>query len=225
MSDNGYQIKVDDLILFFRHGEQGRKPGEQEVVVNRLIPHDFYTKPELRVPDAGVLPEWRDAVLSEPKVGNYAGRQAETRPARDGQPDESYCVVNLARLAPPNGPEEGAARRSAPHASGAFTPAAGDLVVFPPENPAECYRVPREMYVSQCRQLDNDDIPDLEYMVSDEGVVLANVPKPTPEGCTCILLNLVSLRSRMLRGPANRELSKHEHARELGAALRAGHKR
>jgi len=99
---------------------------------------------------------------------------------------------------------------------------AGDLVVFPPENADACFRVPRAVYEDEslCPTLPPHDIPDLEFMATDEGVVIANVPKVTPQGCTCILLSLVSLRSEML---GDKKHNKSEHAQRMPEAIQRGH--
>jgi hypothetical protein len=102
------------------------------------------------------------------------------------------------------------------------------LVVFPPEDPSACFLVPRKVYEEcheNCRELPANVIPDLEFMVREEGVVLANVPKVTPQGCTCIPLSLVGLRSGMLKGPDNVAFStKLEHAHHMHKPMSRGHK-
>lgn len=204
MSDNGYSIEVDDLILFFR----GKNEDDQETIVNRLIPHSTYTNEKRRLAADQIQPGWQDTVLADPPV-----------PRQDNQ---HYYVANLARLVPPEENRKPAAASAA--VGGPFTAAPGDLFVFPPEDPKSCYRVPREVYEKcqeNCREIPARDIPDLEFMVREEGVVLANVPKVTPTGCTCIPLSLVSLRSGMLKGHPN----KTEHARHMHEPLARGHKR
>jgi len=172
---NDDRIALDDLILFFR----GPGEDDNETIVNRWIPHSFYTKEERRVV---VKPGWKDAVLSEPSTGN------QTQP---------YYVANLARLVPPDEPSPSTTPTgTVPQVN----PGPGDLVVFPPEDPNSCFRVTRADYVDNCEALPPTDIPDLEFMAREEGVVLACLPKVTPEGCTCILLNLLSLRSGALGG-------------------------
>ncbi len=208
MSNQEYDISVDDLILFFRRvGSDGT-----ETIVNRLIPHETYTAKELQVPEAQVDAAWKDAVVSEPGV--------------EGHEDQHYYVANLARLIMPD-PPAGARNKNAvklPANAGHSALASEDLVVFPPEGTQSCFRIPREVY-EECVELPASDIPDLEFMASEEGVVLANVPKVTPQGCSCILLNLVSLRSGMLGDKKN---TKSVHAKHMPEAFhlgRAPHKR
>ncbi len=202
MSDQENDISVDDLILFFRRvGPDGK-----ETIVNRLIPHETYTAKELEVPPAQVVPAWKDAVVSEPGI--------------QGHEDQRYYVANLARLIQPDSPA-GERKHNAvklPANAGRSTLASEDLVVFPPEGTDSCFRVPREVYEA-CPELPASDIPDLEFMASDEGVVLANVPKITPQGCTCILLSLVSLRLGML---GNKKHTKSEHAKRMPEAFHLG---
>jgi hypothetical protein len=182
MSDNNYDIKVDDLILFFRARDNDNK----EVVVNRLISHRVYTDADRKI---SIDPSWKDVVLSEPCV-----------PESD---DQRFYVVNLARLVPPGDGPVGDVKELPPDfwsdAAECGTFAEGDLVVFPPEDPESCFHLPRTVVNEKCPELPSRDISDLEFMASEEGAVLANVPKPVPQGCTCILLSLVSLRSGMLK--------------------------
>ncbi len=208
MSDNEYDIRVDDLILFFRRvGPDGK-----EIILNRLIPHETYTADQLKVPEAQVAPAWKDAVVSEPGI--------------KGHEDQHYYVANLARLIMPD-PPAGKRKQNAvklPTNAGRSSLASEDLVVFPPEGTDSCFRVPREVYEA-CPELPANDIPDLEFMASEEGVVLANVPKVTPQGCSCVLLSLVSLRSGML---GDKKHNKSEHAKRMPEAFHLGrtpHKR
>jgi len=210
MSDEG-RIALDDLILFFKRPDAGKN----EVIVNRWIPHDFYTAEERRVE---VKPEWQDAVLSEPSTG---------------APGQHYYVANLARLTPPD--EKRAAKQG--QAKPRVELGSEDLVVFPPEDPNSCYRVSRADYEEKCKPLPPVEIPDLEFMAREEGVVLANVPKVTPQGCTCILLSLVGLRSGTLKKPLGADekrpakgdeerpvLDKTEQAKHMHERMRLGHK-
>ncbi len=172
MSDDE-KIGLDDLILFFR----GPKIGDEETIVNRWIPHSFYTDPQRKV---ALKPGWKEAVFSEPTAASQA---------------KPYYVANLARLVPPDELQP-VTKAAAP--AKAVDPQPDDLIVFPPEDPESCFLVKRSEYNDQCQELPDADIPDLEFMAREEGVLLACLPKVTPEGCTCILLNLVSLRSGML---------------------------
>jgi len=208
MSNNDYSIEVDDLILFFR----GVNKDNEEMIVNRLIPHDTYTNEKRRIPEKEIREGWRDSVLADPKVSD--------------KHDQHFYVANLSRLSPPDENRKPAGAHRAPPAPVKFAP--GDLVVFPPEDPAACYLVPRAVYEGcqeNCRELPANIVPDLEFMVREEGVVLANVPKITPQGCTCIPLSLVGLRSGMLKGPENKGFaSKNEHVHQMHKAMSRGHK-
>jgi hypothetical protein len=205
MSDQAPDIRIDDLILFFRKlGADGT-----EAIVNCLISHETYTADQLKVPDDEIQPAWKDAVVSEPNTGD-AGK--------------AFFVANLSRLVPPDDLSVKRKRTevSLP-ASVAKSPIGeGDLVVFPPENAEACFRVPRSLYENEkvCPALSKDDIPDLEFMATQEGVVLANVPKITPQGCTCILLSLVSLRSGML---GDKKHDKSVHAKHMSEAIHRGY--
>jgi hypothetical protein len=224
MSDNGYKIRVDDLILFFRDFDHARK---EETIVNRLVPHKVYTA---AVRKTRMLDSWKDVVLSEPSV--------------PGQDDEHYYVANLERLPLPDGepPED---PEPLPHDfwSGAEKPgvfASGDLVVVPPDEPQSWFHIPRTTIYEKCRQLPARDVSDIEFMASEEGVVLANIPKVVPQGCTCILLSLVGLRSGMLKESVLRaaepktivvrghdtkqHADKSRHAEVMPEAIRRGHR-
>ena len=205
MSDQAPDIRIDDLILFFRQLE---KDGT-ETIVNRLISHETYTADQLKVPDNEIQPAWKDAVVSEPNTGDA------------GKP---YFVANLSRLVLPNDPNVKRKRTdvSLPLAAAKSPIGEGDLLIFPPENAEVCFRVPRALYVDEkvCPPLSEDDIPDLDFMATQEGVVLANVPKITPQGCTCILLSLVSLRSGML---GDKKHDKTVHAKHMSEAIQRGY--
>jgi hypothetical protein len=205
MSDQAPDIRIDDLILFFRQmGSDGK-----EIVANRLISHDTYTADQLKVPDDEIQPAWKDAVVSEPSTSD-AGK--------------SFVVANLSRLVPPDDLSVKRKRKQvAVPASVTKSPiGAGDLLLFPPENAEVCFRVPRSLYEDEqvCPSLSKDDIPDLDFMATQEGVVLANVPKITPQGCTCILLSLVSLRSGML---GDKKADKSAHAKHMSEAMQRGY--
>ncbi len=195
MRDND-KIELDDLILFFR----GLDDHDNETIVNRWIPHDYYTNEARRV---AVKPGWQDAVLSEPSLGKQG---------------KHYYVANLARLVPPDETRAAKKSRAKAPAHSKSEPGPGDLIVFPPEDPDSCFQVTRAEY-EECQALSPTEIPDLEFMAREEGAVLANVPKVTPQGCTCILLSLVSLRSGMLKGYEN----KTDHAHRVRDAIHRGH--
>lgn len=204
MSEHDYSIQVDDLILFFKD--------KNETIVNRLISHQIYTADALRIPKDKIEPSWKYAVVSEP-------------PLKEDD-KKHYHVANLSKLVMPDEAERKLPRKptTIPPGTGASALGPDDIVVFPPENPDECFRVPREVYEDEsiCPSLPERDIPDLEFMATEEGVVLANVPKVTPQGCSCVLLSLVGLRSEMLGDQAR---TKTVYAHHLQSAMRARHKR
>jgi len=199
MSQDDYTIRVDDLILFFKD--------KNETIVNRLISHQTYTAEELRIPKQNIKQGWKDAVLSEPGIGNNGNH---------------YHVANLAKLVMPDTPERATHKNpvALPSGTGAADLAPEDIVVIPPENPDECFRVPRAIYENEtiCPALPEREIPDLEFMATEEGVVFANIPKITPQGCSCVLLSLIGLRSEMLGGPG---LTKTPYAKYVQNAMRA----
>jgi hypothetical protein len=208
MKNDDFSIKVDDLILFFR----GKDKENQETIVNRLIPHSTYTNEKRRLPEDKIEKGWRDSVLSDPSVSD--------------KNDQHFYVANLSRLVPPDQSRKPSGAHHGLAESVKF--GQGDLLVFPPEDPEACFLVPRKVYEDceeNCRELPANVIPDLEFMVRDEGVVLANVPKVTPDGCTCIPLSLVGLRSGMLKGPDDKGFaSKLEHAHNMHKPMSRGHK-
>jgi hypothetical protein len=222
MSKNGIDIRVDDLILFFR------AEGKEDAVVNRLIPHNVYTAEERRIDE--VDDKWKDVVLSEPSL-----------PGNNGA---SYHVANLARLQLLDAAPKADLR---PLPSGLWdgaTPVGqfkdGDLVIYPPDQPQAWFHIPRTT-VEKCDPVPASQVSDLDFMASEEGAVLANVPKVTPQGCTCILLSLVGLRSGMLQQAvvksgetktistkghdAKQLVDKTAHAKLMPDALRRGHQK
>ena len=109
----------------------------------------------------------------------------------------------------------------------------GDLVVYPPDQPQAWFHVPRTI-IEQCEEVPASQVADLEFMATEEGAVLANVPKVTPQGCTCVLLSLVGLRTGMLQQSAvksgesktlKQPVDKTEHAKLMHAALQRGHQK
>ena len=203
MSDNQYDIRIDDLILFFRRTEKG----EKEKIVNRLIPRETYTAEQLKIPKGKVESFWKSTVLADPTVNNHQ--------------DQHYYVANLSRLILPDQPDKEREQITVaiPPNAGHADLESGDLVVFPFDNSDSCFRVPREVYENECPELPASDIPDLEFMASEEGVALANVPKVTPQGCSCVLLSLVSLRSGML---GDKKGHKSDHAKHMTEAIKRG---
>jgi hypothetical protein len=202
MSDNDYSIRVDDLILFFKD--------KNETIVNRLISRQIYTAKELKIPKGNIKEYWKDAVLSEPGIGP------------DG---EHYHVANLAKLVMQDSPELATHKNpvALPPGTGAADLAPEDIVVIPPESPDEYFRVPRDIYENEtiCPALPEREIPDLEFMATEEGVVFANIPKITPQGCSCVLLSLIGLRSEMLGDPGR---TKTQYAKHVQNVMRAKHK-
>jgi hypothetical protein len=57
---------------------------------------------------------------------------------------------------------------------------------------------------------------DLDYMIIEEGVIFANVPKPELTGITCVLLGLSNLKSSPAPPP-----QKEEDAMDKGDIARA----
>lgn len=197
MSDNEYSIRVDDLIVFFKD--------KNDAVVNRLISHQVYTAPELKIPKEKIKDGWKDAVVSEPSLGG----------------GQHYHVANLSKLVMPDAPVQPQGPPvSLPTGTGAAALAPEDIVVIPPENPNECFLVPRKIYEDEtlCPALSEDDIPDLEFMATEEGVVLANIPKITPQGCSCMLLSMLGLRFEMLGGESR---TKTAYAKHVQGVIRA----
>jgi hypothetical protein len=173
-----YTAQVDDLVLFFRD--------DQGTLGIRLVPHDVYTEPRLAVDLAKIAPGYAGSLLSElaaPKGG-------------------FFYVANLSRLLDPGEPAfrnpalaEHAHAVALAESNGA--PGDGDLVVVPYDQPDSGYLVSRSVY-QDCPVLTNVDIPDVTSMALNDGVILANIPKTPPNGITCYLLSLVSLRSGAL---------------------------
>jgi hypothetical protein len=209
-ANNGYEIELDDLVLFFRKKTEKGK----EVIVNRLIPHSLYTQRERLV---SPQPGWKETVLANPLVG----KSSKTK-TKDDSSEPHYYVANLSRLLPPG---VNPARKARSHAATApkkpSNLSEGDLVVFPPEDPDSCYLVPRAYYEEHCKMLHPWDISDLTFMACEEGAVLANVPKVTPQGCTCMLLSLVTLRSGAITDKSYKD--KTLHATKMNGHFSDGH--
>jgi len=222
MSKDGIDIRIDDLILFFRAG------GKEEAIVNRLIPHNVYAAESRKITSAD--DKWKDVVLSEPSVS--------------GNDDSHYYVANLARLQLPDA--EPKDPKPLPDdfwkdASPIGQYEEGDLVIYPPDQPQAWFHIPRKIIDEKCEQLPASDVSDLEFMAAEEGAVLANVPKVTPQGCTCILLSLVGLRSGMLKQSVVKSgesktitIKEHDtkqyadktgHAKVMHDALQRGHQK
>jgi hypothetical protein len=177
--------RVDDLALFFTNDS-----GHADAV---WITREDYTQEKNRI--APLPSEWKNGVFLESTSSKAA----------------VYYVLNLARLLPPGiapkpkGTEAGTAPATR---SGSGTPAASpqpgdkDLVVIPSDEPDAAYVVPRSLYQG-CLPLDRNSpqASDLVFMVFNQGILLANLPKPTNNnGWTCNLLSLLSLRSAAQNG-------------------------
>lgn len=183
--------RVDDIALFFSEHEKTNK---------RWLPHSVYADPDFKL---GSMQEyWRDAVFL---------KQASAGPGSD-----SFYVANLSNLGDPGMPPQPSNEakttlrtrgsedtKDSPsqdrwkRSPEPVTPKAGDLVVIPWSDPDNAYLVPKERYLdeTQCPPISDTSGADLRFMAITEGVVLANLPKTDPQGMTCYLLNLLSLRS------------------------------
>jgi hypothetical protein len=172
--------QVDDLALFFTNDS-----GHADAV---WITREDYTQGKNRVDP--VPSEWKNGVFLE----NTSSKESV------------YYVLNLARLLPPGvapqpkSAQAGsavAARSRAGTRAASAQPGDKDLVVIPFDQPDAAYVVPRSLY-QNCPPLDKDSpqASDLVFMVFNQGILLANLPKPTNNnGWTCNLLSLLSLRS------------------------------
>jgi hypothetical protein len=205
MSD--YEAHVDDIALFF--ALNARESTE------RWVPHSVYADPEFLVENP-IPPQWKGSVFSQ-------------QPCAGGAPDDYWYLVNLSLLLEPGvSVESQTQRKAAVHAATGrekktnVTPKKGDLVVVPWDAPDQAFLVPRTRYEDEevCPPLKSPSVSDLVYAAIDEGVVLANLPRPASlVGATCYLLSLLSLKSGALepkddkRGGTDRlrDSRKHHH--------------
>jgi hypothetical protein len=170
-----FDAQVDDLALFFRD--------DDGTLGKRWVPHSVYADDQLKL-DASRLPSgWKDKLVSEQAVG-----------------DGVYYIVNLARLLDPGSSpsriECVPSESLSDYANSA--PGTGDLVIVPWDKADDPHLVPRALYRS-CPPIEQQGSSDLIYMALNEGVVLANMPKPADlKGFVCYLLSLVALRSGAL---------------------------
>lgn len=177
-----FNIQVDDLVLYFT---QADGTGSY-----RVLPRQVYENPELQLDD--VEPEWQGAVLNESGVAE----------------GEIFYVTNLTRLRDPltaSGFTKPAEDQPPPppgikvsEYADADEPHLADLVVISnvekPDDP-KAYLIPRKLYEKDLKELPRDAIADIDFMVQEEGVVLANIRKFEHTGISCYLLNLTGLRS------------------------------
>lgn len=198
-----YSPQVNDLALFFDSSEGGTSAV--------WISHSVYTDKSRRI-DSPPL-EWTDAIFLEKRASDGSAfyvlnlakllppgvaPQAETTGAAPAGP-QPEAVQGTAGAPPSPGPT--AAPAKGPTAAPA-TPGSEDLVVIPFDEPQTAYLVSRTTYES-CPELDqtSSQSSDLVFMVFNQGVALANLPKPTDNtGWTCTLLSLLSLRSAAVTG-------------------------
>jgi hypothetical protein len=168
-----YTPNVTDLALYFSD-DNGDLAG-------RWVPSAVYTTTSLEA-----QPAWGRADLMEQPVDGGV-----------------FYVVNLTKLLGPGSPIN-AKPKPAPAPP---TPAAKDLVVVAPDSTGKtagiAYLVPRAVYTNtnQCPPIAGDAAATIIGMATNQGVILANIPKASNiSGWTCYLLSLVSLRSGALPG-------------------------
>jgi hypothetical protein len=168
MSD--FNAHVDDIALFF---------AKDGAPAKRWVPHSVYADPSCKLPAEILPPNWNGSVFSQIQCdGGY------------------YYLVNLSLLLDPG-------VSPYPTALGDFrggppTPQNGDLVVVPWDRGSEAYLVKKTRYEDEreCPPLVDPTVSDLVYAAIDEGVVVANLPRPgSLVGATCYLLSLISLKS------------------------------
>lgn len=161
---------IKDIALFFL------KNGEKKQC---WVSQDIYTKEQIKKD-----PAWEDAVFTNPRMEGG-----------------SFYVLNLANLNDPDDQSAAKVTEKAQKAEGAAPaaaapPATGDLVVISRERPESAFVVRKGVYEdpSKCPELQETISADLLFMVENEGVVLANVPKTDLAGMSCQLLNLRAVR-------------------------------
>jgi len=185
-----FNIQVDDLVLYFT---QADGTGSY-----RVLPRQVYENPDLQLDD--VEPEWQGAVLNESGVA-------------DG---EIFYVTNLTRLRDPvTASDFTKDLQNQPPADVDVSdfadeeePALADLVVISnvdkPDDP-KAYLIPRGLYETKLRPLPPEKIADIDFMVQEEGVLLANIRKFEHTGISCYLLNLTGLRSGQVQPVATKK--------------------
>jgi len=188
-----FNIQVDDLVLYFT-----KTDGTQSY---RVLSRQTYENPALELDD--IEPEWRGAVLSESGIDS----------------GESFYVTNLTRLRDPltAGILTKDLNDQPPQVVDVAKyqddkePSLADLVVISnvdqPEEP-KAYLIPRQLYEEELPELPPVVIPDIDFMVQEEGVLLANIRKFEHTGISCYLLNLTGLRSGQVPPKAKAKKSK-----------------
>jgi hypothetical protein len=121
-----------------------------------------------------------------------------------------FCyVANLSKLLLPSAEKSPPVKASIT----GLRPKEKDLVIVPPDEPDMAYVVRRDVYVDtdKCPEVGRDPTAsDLNFMALNQGVILANVPKPTNcSGWTCYLLSLLSLKSGALPGGEGQDKTTH----------------
>jgi|GEM_PF-2667966 hypothetical protein len=191
-----FNAEVDSLAVFFFESASGSN--SQANLVAKWVSYETYTTPEFAIPI--IEKYWNQSVV-------HRG---------DGAPP--YHVVNLSLLLPAgfqptdSTPHAGKAAKP-PEPPVARHPAPGDLTVIPQPRPGGTLRgpafsVPYDKLLA-CPDITGPSASDLKYMVLDEGVVLANIPKLELVGMSCMVLGLVNLR------PNGDAPSKIEHFKRL----------
>jgi hypothetical protein len=171
-------IQVDDLVLYFADNAGAH--------TYRLLPRKVYENKEFLMTPAALkkLPGWQGAVLNEYGV----------------EKQQIFYVTNLTRLIDPVTAAE-FTHDPPPVDVKKFSkeePEVADLVVISnvdsPEDP-EAHLIPRAYYETELKPLEPKTIADIDFMVKEEGVLLANIRKFEHTGISCYLLNLTGLRS------------------------------
>lgn len=184
-----FDPQVNDLALFFANGKE---------IGKRWIPYELYSNDETRIDDAQLPAGWDASIVAE-----QSGDSGH------------YYVANLGRLLPPGALIEekradqslreraraGAIKSRQAAKDNKIVFKNGDLVIVPwtPDGNGKPHLISRETYMEHCPPIEDPGSSDLTYMAANEGVVLANMPRPVDlKGFTCYLLSLLALRSGAL---------------------------
>ncbi len=172
-------IQIDDLILYFESDKDGP--------VYRLIPEDVYKNERLRLDDLDEhAPNWQGSILSEVNPNTA----------------DEYYVANMSRLIDPSTP-------GFTHAPSGIEvdeldvagPGAKDLIIIPYDDADHGYLITRDLYQNTLPPIAREDIPDVDFMATEEGVIVANIRKFEQTGICCYLLNLTGLRRPESKSP------------------------
>jgi hypothetical protein len=187
-----FNLETDDLVLFFAD-----KSKEGNPVVNRWLPKAVYAAENLQRRDAdmdAVAQGWRGALVTETLIGASAWDLANLNRLKTQDSGPAQMPPEISQTV------KDAINAVAP----AQRPGADDLVIVPyakTDTTAKGCLLTRDVYYN-CPALPDDLVADLQYLAVEDGVVLANVPKPEPFGVSCIVLGLNNLRSSALPGGA-----------------------